>query len=68
MKHTCYHVLTEKHDKFLDSLDDARIIAEKWKSEGDSHFQVYKISTEEVGSDEIILDEVVVPLGEIFKN
>ncbi len=69
MKHTCYHILSDLHDQFCNSIDEVKISTEKWEKEGDGHFKVFRICTEEqVDSDEIILDEELISLDEIRKN
>jgi len=68
MKHVCYHILSDLHNEFLDSMEEVKNITKEWLSEGDAHFQVYKLSAEEVEPDEIILDEELVSLDEISIN
>lgn len=61
MTHTTYHVLTNKHDKYLNTLKDARKAAKQWKVDGDKSIKIFKITTEEViGTDEILLKEEAV--------
>ncbi len=67
MKHIYYHVSTDKHNAYLDSLEDAKSIATKWNNEGDSNIQVFKTKKREEG-DVINLGEESLSLKEIFKN
>lgn len=68
MKHVCYHILSDLHNEFFDTIDEVKQSAANWQNEGDDHFKVFKISTEDSDSDEIILDEELIILEEIRKN
>jgi hypothetical protein len=57
MKHSVYHIISDKHDKFADNLQETKDIIDEWKKLGDNDTRVYKITTEEVEPDEIILNE-----------
>ena len=66
MKHTYYHVSTDRHSEYLNSLKEAKSIAAKWKNEGDSQIKISKTKKKEYG-DTIFLDEEIIPLTERFK-
>ena len=68
MKHICYHILSDLHNEFLNTIEEVKKSTEAWINEGDTHFQIYKLSAEEVEPDEIMLDEELVSLDEIRKN
>ena len=68
MKHICYHILSDLHNEFLNTIEEVKKSTEAWINEGDAHFQIYKLSAEEVEPDEIMLDEELVSLDEIRKN
>ncbi len=57
MTHTTFHVLRDKHNKYIDTLQDAKKAAQQWKSQGDSQIRIFKITTKEIGNDEILLNE-----------
>lgn len=57
MSHICYHLVSENHNEFLNVLDEVRSSVKNWKSQGDKHIKVFKITTEDLGSDAISLDE-----------
>jgi len=57
MTHTTYHILTDQHDQFFENLDDVKNISAVWKKQGDSEIKLYKITTEEVEPDVILLEE-----------
>ena len=63
MTHITYHVLTDKHDQYLDSLEAAKDITTDWKNAGESNIKIYKITAEEVEPDVILLDEKPVQLN-----
>ncbi len=42
MTHTTFHVLTDKHNKYIDTLQDAKKAAQQWKSQGDSKIRIFK--------------------------
>lgn len=68
MKHICYHILSDKHNQFCDCIEEVKLSTERWEKEGDGHFKVYRISTEDSDSDDIILDEELISLDEIKSN
>ena len=68
MKHVCYHILSDLHNEFMNSIEEIKTTTAKWLQEGDGHFHVYKLSAEEVEPDEILLDEELVSIDEISKN
>jgi hypothetical protein len=57
MKHLVYHLISDKHDKFADNLEETKKIISEWKRLGDSGTKVFKITTEEFAPDVIMLDE-----------
>ena len=50
MRHIYYHVSTDQHNAYLDSLEEAKSIATKWNNEGDSHIQMFKTTKKEEGN------------------
>lgn len=68
MKHICYHVLSDLHNEFLDTLEEVKQNTQAWVSEGDAHFKVYRLSAVEVEPDEIFLDEELISLEVERKN
>jgi hypothetical protein len=67
MQHFCYHIVTDHHDQYQNTLEETKNLVAKWKEEGDSDFHVYLITTEEV-EDVILVDEVCVQVDQIFSN
>jgi hypothetical protein len=65
MTHTTYHLIANDHDQFIDNFEDVKNITAVWQKEGDTDIKVYKITTEEQGSDAILLDEVPVQLTDM---
>ena len=57
MSHICYHLVSENHNEFLNVLDEVRTKVISWKEEGDKHIKVFRITTEDLGSDAITLAE-----------
>lgn len=57
MSHICYHLVSENHNEFLNVLDEVRTKVNSWKEEGDKHIKVFRITTEDLGSDAITLAE-----------
>lgn len=68
MKHVCYHILSDLHNEFFNTLEEVENSTKEWIRNGDAHFQIFKLSTEEVEPDEIILDEELVSLDEVSIN
>lgn len=66
MQHTCYHILSDQNTKHISSFSELKKFASDWKSKGDSNIKVYKIIATEVGSDEISIQEILLPSDEIF--
>jgi len=57
MSHICYHLVSENHNEFLNAIDEVRTKVSDWKGEGDKHIKVFRITTEDLGSDAINLKE-----------
>jgi len=68
MLHSCFHLVSENKSEFLTSIEDVKIKVKKWKDEGDSHVKVFKITTEDLGSDAISLDEKELEMDETKEN
>ncbi|MBL1211853.1 MAG: hypothetical protein HND52_00730 [Ignavibacteriae bacterium] len=67
MQHFCYHIISDHRNQYETTLEDAKKLVAKWKKEGDSDFRVYLITTEDK-EDAILIDEVTVPIEEIYNN
>ena len=67
MQHFCYHIVTDHHNEYQATLAGTKKLVEAWKNEGDSDFHVYLITTED-SDDVILIDEISVPISEIFHN
>ena len=65
MNHTCYHVISEHNNEFLNELNEVKNKVNELKNEGESHIKVFRIITEELGSDAINLEETQVGMDEI---
>lgn len=65
MHHTCYHLISDNKNEFLNALNEVKERVDHWKQEGESHIKVFKITTEELGSDAINLEETQVGMDEI---
>ena len=59
MTHICFHAKADHHDKYVDSIEEAKHLATDWCDEGDSHIQIFKLSADEM-TDYINLDEELV--------
>ena len=57
MKHTIYHSFSNHNSEFSNSVQDVKSVINKWKEDGELNIRVYKITTEDVGSDCIDLEE-----------
>jgi len=57
MKHTIYHSFSDHNSEFSNSTQDVKSVINKWKEDGELNIRVYKITTEDVGSDCIDLEE-----------
>ena len=57
MKHTIYHSLSDHNSEFSNSVQDVKSVINKWKEDGELNIRVYKITTEDMGSDYIDLEE-----------
>jgi hypothetical protein len=68
MQHTCYHVISDHKNQFFSAVDDVKETVNKWKDEGESHIKIFRIITEDLGSDAIDLEEKQVGLDEININ
>jgi len=66
MQHTCYHILSDQNTNHISSFSELKKLASDWKYKGDSNIRVYKIVATEVGSDEISIQEILLPSDEIF--
>jgi len=65
MKHIYYHVSTDQHSEYVNSLEDAKSIAAKLKNNGDSHIKLFKTTKKEKG-DTVFLSEESISLNEKF--
>lgn len=68
MTHTCYHIFADGKNVFKTTINDVKETITDWKKEGESHIRVFKIVTEDLNSDAILLNEEAVPLSEIETN
>jgi len=69
MLHTCYHVLSDHHNKYLRTLPEVQTEINRWNKNGESHIEICEVFTvEEVGSDAIWLNEVQIPISDIKLN
>ena len=57
MKHTIYHSLSNHNSEFSNSVQDVKSVINNWKEDGELNIRVYKITTEDMGSDYIDLEE-----------
>ncbi|MCB9249475.1 MAG: hypothetical protein H6613_13460 [Ignavibacteriales bacterium] len=64
MQHTCYHVLADKHNEFFTNIQDVKSKIIDWQNHGEGHIKVFKIVTEDLDTDSILLNENVVHLEE----
>ncbi len=65
MKHTIYHAISDQNSEFSNSVQEVKSVINKWKEDGEVNVRVYKITTEDMGSDSIDLEEERVPLDEL---
>jgi len=68
MKHTCFHIISEHNNEYLGTLQDVKSTLLKWKKNGETHINVYKIVTEDLDSDEIMLTEESIRFDDININ
>lgn len=68
MHHTCFHIVSDHKDQFFNTVQDVKHTIAKWKDEGESNFRIYRITTEEIDSDEIDLEEHQVDLKDTEIN
>lgn len=68
MTHTCYHIFADGKNVFKTTIYDVKETIKDWKKEGESNIRVFKIITEDLNSDAILLNEEAVPLSEIEAN
>ena len=68
MEHTCYHILSDQNTKHIPVYEDVKNLASEWKLNGDSNIRIYKIVATDTGSDEISIEEALIPENEIFNN
>jgi len=57
MKHTIYHSLSNHNSEFSNSIQEVKSVVNNWKEDGELNIRVYKITTEDMGSDYIDLEE-----------
>lgn len=57
MHHTCYHLVSDHKNQFLNSISDVKSTVDSWKKEGEKHIKIFRIKTEELESDAIDLEE-----------
>lgn len=68
MKHTCYHLISDLNNEFLNDLKDVKTTVKKWKEDGESYIKIFRIMTEELGSDAINLEEKQLDIEDLNKN
>ena len=68
MKHTIYHAISDHNSEFSNSAQEVKSVINKWKEDREFNIRVYKITTEDMGSDYIDLDEERVSLDELNLN
>ena len=57
MEHTCYRLTSDHNNQTLDTLTEVKSTIDNWEKEGEEHIKVFKITTHELGSDAIDLEE-----------
>lgn len=65
MQHISYHAISDKRSEYLGSQNEITVLLNNWKKIGESHIKVYKITTEEMDSDFINLNEKEIELSEL---
>lgn len=65
MKHTIYHSFSDHNSEFSNSVQEVKSVINKWKKDGEFNVRVYKITTEDMGSDYIDLEEEQVTEDEL---
>ena len=68
MQHTCYHLISDHNNQFFSAIQDVRTTVNKWKEEGESHIKIFRIITEELGSDAINLEEKQLAVEELSEK
>ena len=68
MQHTCYHIISDHKNEYLSKLKDVKSTLIKWQNNGESHINVYKIVTEDLDSDEIMVNEESIRFDDININ
>ena len=62
-----YHIASDQHSTYIDSLDKAKSIMADWEKRGDSNIQLFETTKKQEG-DVINLNEKSISLNENFKD
>jgi len=62
MKQITYHIVTDQHNQYLNTQQEVKNTIEQWDIDEDSNIKIFRIITEEIGYDEIELDEEIFAL------
>ena len=65
MNNTCYHLISDQQNEFLNDFNEVKKTITKWKDQGETHIKIFRIVTEELGSDAINLIENQLTMDEI---
>ena len=64
MQHSCYHLISDHKNQILSSTKEVKSTINSWKKEGEDHIKIFRITTEELGSDAINLEEEQVEIDD----
>ena len=65
MQHTCYRLVSDHNNQTLNSLTEVKTTVDNWEKEGESHIKIFRITTQDLGSDAINLEEKQLTMDEI---
>ena len=62
-----YHISTDQHNTYLNSLEEAKRVAAQWGINGDSNIRIFK-TTKKEEDDEIDIVKELIPFNESSSN
>ena len=65
MQKTCFHLISDNQNEFSNSIKNVNDLVKKWKEDGELNIRVFKITTEEMDTDVIDLQEEEIEIGKL---
>lgn len=65
MTHIDYHLISNNHDEHKKTIEEVKSSVFTWEHEGDENIKIFKIETDEMNGDVILVDEHEIDLNDL---